>query len=78
MKKLIIFCDYFGNGGIEKIVTYINKNIDKTKFSSQILCTIKNSQIFNDEVCSISNKKYRNPIYRFIKTSFNIKKYTSQ
>ena len=29
MKKLIIFCDYFGNGGIEKIVTYINKNIDK-------------------------------------------------
>lgn len=75
-KKLVIFCDYFGNGGIEKIATYIKNNIDKKIFSSQILCTINNSQIYNDKVYSISNKKYKNPIYRFIKTSLNIKKFT--
>lgn len=75
-KRLIIFCDYFGNGGIEKISTYIKKNIDKDKFSTEILCTIKNSQLYNDKVESISNKKYKNPIYRFIKTSFNIRRYT--
>lgn len=75
-KKLIIFCDYFGNGGIEKISTYIKENIDKNKFSTEILCTINNSQIYNDKIQNISNKKYKNPIYRFIKTSLNIKKYT--
>ena len=75
-KKLVIFCDYFGNGGIEKISTYIKNNIDKKIFSSQILCTINDSQIYNDKVYSISNKKYKNPIYRFIKTSLNIKKFT--
>ena len=66
-KRLIIFCDYYGNGGIEKISTYIKRNIDKDKFSTEILCTINNSQLYNDKVQSISNKKYKNPIYRFIK-----------
>lgn len=41
MKKLIIFCDYFGNGGIEKIVTYINKNIDKTSFQVKYYVQLK-------------------------------------
>ncbi len=75
-KRLIIFCDYFGNGGIEKISTYIKENIDKNSFKTEILCTIKNSQIYSENVISMSRKKYKNPIYRFIKTSFNIKKYT--
>lgn len=75
-KRLIIFCDYFGNGGIEKISTYIKRNINKDEFSTEVLCTINNSQIYNDKIQNISNKKYKNPIYRFIKTSFNIRKYT--
>lgn len=75
-KRIIIFCDYFGNGGIEKISTYIKNNIDKSKFETELLCTINNSQVFDDEVKCMSNKKYRNPIYRFIKTILKIKQYT--
>lgn len=77
-KKLIIFCEYWGNGGIEKVISYINNNIDKSKYNSKIVSTIKNTQIYNDEVESISKYKIRNPIYRFVKTVFNIKKVTKE
>lgn len=77
-KKLIIFCEYWGNGGIEKVISYINNNIDKSEYNSKIVSTIKNTQIYNDEVESISKYKIRNPIYRFIKTVFNIKKVTKE
>ena len=40
-KKVIMFCEYFGNGGIEKILSYINENLNKEKYSTQIICTIK-------------------------------------
>lgn len=75
-KNIILFCEYWGNGGIEKIISYINHNIDKSKYNPQIITTIKNTQIYSDEVKCISKYKIRNPIYRFIKTIFNIKKVT--
>lgn len=77
-KKLIIFCEYWGNGGIEKIISYINNSIDKNRYDSKIVVTVKNTQIYNDEVECISKCKIRNPVYRFIKTVLNIKKVTKQ
>ena len=76
-KKVIMFCEYFGNGGIEKILSYINENLNKEKYSTQIICTIKNTQIYEEDIKSISKFKIRNPIYRFIKTILNIKKVTA-
>ena len=73
-KKVVLFCEYFGNGGIEKVISYINKNIDKSKFDVKIVSIIKNTQIYNDEVESISKYKFRNPIYRFLKIIFNVRK----
>lgn len=76
-KKVIIFCDYFGNGGIERVASYIKNNINKEKYSVEILSTIYDSQIYNEEVIQITNAKNRNPIYRFIKTITNIRKFTA-
>lgn len=76
-KKVIIFCDYFGNGGIERVAQYIKNNINKDKYIVEILSTIYDSQIYNEEVIQITNAKNRNPIYRFIKTITNIRKFTA-
>lgn len=75
-KKVIIFCEYFGNGGIERVVSYIKSNINKDKYNVEILCTISDSQIYDEKVISIVNSKNKNSIYRFIKTIMNIKKFT--
>ncbi|MBQ8535011.1 MAG: glycosyltransferase [Bacilli bacterium] len=76
MSKVIIFCDYFGNGGIEKVSIKLKEQLEKNGFSVDLLATIYNSSLY-DKCISISRFKTLNPIYRFIKTFFNIKKYTS-
>ncbi len=75
MKKVVIFCDYFGNGGIEQVITNIKDNIDKNKYDVSLLTTIYNSQK-NCECFRMSKRKITNPIYRFLVTIFNIRSYT--
>lgn len=74
MKNVIIFCDYFGNGGIEKVSLKMKEILSST-YNVSILTTIFNSNLLVD--CKIISKfKTLNPIYRFFVTLFNIKKYT--
>ena len=75
-KNVTIFCDYFGNGGIEKVIQYIQDKINHEKYNINVLCTINNSQIYEFKGISMSKLKTANPFYRFIKTCLNIKKYT--
>lgn len=75
-KKVIIFCEYFGNGGIERIVSYIKDNINKDKYDIEIVCTINNSQIYDEDVNAITDSKSKSPIFRFIKTITRIKEIT--
>lgn len=77
-KNVTIFCEYFGNGGIERIVSCLKEQIKKENYNVHVLCTIKNTQVYDNNVDCISSKKIRNPLYRFIKTSLNIKKYTRE
>lgn len=76
MKKVAIFCDYYGDGGIEKVVNDIYNNL-KDEYKVDIITTIYNSNIYKKPI-TISKSKTKNPIYRFIKTTLNIKKYTKK
>lgn len=74
-KRVVVFCDYFGDGGIEKVITNIKDNIDKSRYKVALLTTICNSQ--SDYNCiKMSKSKTLNPLIRFLVTVFNIKKYT--
>jgi len=73
--KICIFCEYYENGGIEKISNVLKKIFDNKRYESSIVCTICASKIY-DKCISISKRKTKNPIYRFIKTTLNIRKYT--
>lgn len=75
MKKVVIFCDYFGNGGIEKVAIKTKQVLESNNYDVKIVSTIYNSSLYNDCV-SISKSKTSNPIYRFFKTLLNIRKYT--
>jgi len=74
--KVVIFCEYYGNGGIEKVSNEIKKILEKRNDVS-ILCTIFNSKIY-DKCKTISKWESKNTLYRFIKTILNIKKYTNE
>ena len=75
MKKVVIFCDYFGNGGIERVAIKTKQVLESNNYDVKIVSTIYDSSLYNDCV-SISKSKTSNPIYRFFKTVFNIRKYT--
>lgn len=76
MKKVILFCDYFGDGGIEKIITFIKKNIPNKDYKISILTTFTDSYLYQDCI-SISKIKSKNPFLRFLMTILNIRRYAN-
>lgn len=63
-KKVVMFTEIFANGGIEKIMYDLNKNISQ-QYKICNLCINNTSSIFNDiEVNSLINKKLNKAIKR--------------
>lgn len=71
-KKVVMFTEVFANGGIEKIIYDLNKNISQ-QYKICNLCINNTSSIFNDiEVNSLISKKLNKAIKR---NFLSVKKY---
>lgn len=68
MKSILMFQDYFDNGGIEKIILDIKNNLDN-KYKIDILSIVNKS---DNNVISLVNKYYRSFLKR---TILGIRKY---
>jgi len=72
MKKVCIFLDYYGYGGIEKVINDIYYNFnDKYEIDLLSFCSINNS----DKVIHLLNKEYKNFFIRNILGIFKIKRH---
>ena len=68
MKKVLMFQDYFGNGGIEKVIMNTKNNLNN-KYQIDILSIVNKS---NEKVISLVNKDYCSFFKRVI---FGLRKY---
>lgn len=73
MKKILLFLDYYDNGGIEKVIESIYNNF-KDNYKIDILCFSNNS---DTDIDFVLDKKYRNFFIRNIFGLLNLNKYFS-
>lgn len=69
MKKVLMFLDYYNNGGIEKIINDLKNNLN---YKIDILCF---NNLSNQEIITLNKKVYNNFFFRNILSLNKLKKY---